>query len=108
MSKSSKIIAALLVLGFALVVFSHGVVVPRFLWEPRLQSLKNQYPDQRIDVNRVVLALSLNPQLIITEIEIDDPARGENVQLALLRLGMNMPSSIQQGRLQINSIMNWI
>ncbi|MCZ8017018.1 MAG: hypothetical protein O9274_15050 [Limnobacter sp.] len=104
MSKSSKIIAALLVLGFALVVFSHGVVVPRFLWEPRLQSLKNQYPDQRIDVNRVVLALSLNPQLIITEIEIDDPARGENVQLALLRLGMNMPSSIQQGRLQINSI----
>lgn len=104
MSKSSKIIAALLVLGLAMVVFSHGVVVPRFLWEERLQSVKNQYPDQRIDVNRVVLALSLNPQLIITEIEIDDPARGENVQLALLRLGMNALASIQQGRLQINSI----
>lgn len=104
MSKSSKIIAALLVLGFVLVVFSHGVIVPRFLWEPRLQSLQNQYPDQRINAKRVVLALSLNPQLIITEIEFDDPARGENVQLALLRLGMNALSSIQQGRLQINSV----
>jgi hypothetical protein len=104
MSKSSKIIAALLLLGVMLVVFSHGVVVPRFLWEARLQSLQNQYLSQRIDVKRVVLALSLHPQLIITEIEIDDPSRGENVQLALLRLGMNAVSSIQQGRLQINSI----
>lgn len=104
MSKSSKIIAALLLLGVAVVVFSHGVILPRFLWEPRLQSLQNQYPDQLINVKRVVVSLSLNPQLIITEIEIDDPARGENVQLSVLRLGMNAVPSIQQGRLQINSI----
>ncbi len=85
-------------------ILTHGVVVPRFIWEPRLQSIQNQYPDQRIDVKRVVLALSLKPQLIISEIEIDDPTRKENVQLALLRLGMNAVESVKQGRLLVDSI----
>lgn len=104
MSKSTKIIAALLLLGVIVVVFSHGVVIPRFVWEPRLQSLQNQYPDQRMDAKRVVLALSLNPQLFISEIEIDDPTRNENVKVALLRLGLDAVASVQQGRLQIRSI----
>lgn len=104
MSKALKWSILAFVIVLTGIILSHGVVVPRFIWEPRLQSIQNQYPDQRIDVKRVVLALSLKPQLIVSEIEIDDPTRKENVQLALLRLGMNAVDSVKQGRLLIDSI----
>lgn len=104
MSKVLTAIAAALLLIVVAVIVSHGIVVPRFMWEPRLEAIQNQYPDQQINVKRVVLALSLNPQLMISEIEIKDPTRGENVKIALLRMGANAYDSIQQGRIQINSI----
>ncbi|WP_138515798.1 hypothetical protein [Limnobacter alexandrii] len=97
-------VAAVLLLLSLVFILAHGVVVPRFIWEPKLNSVRNQYPDQRIDVKRVVLALSLKPQLIISEIEIDDPTRKENLQLALIRLGMNAFESIKQGRIQLESL----
>lgn len=104
MSKVLTAIAAFLLLVVLVVIVTHGIIVPRFLWEPRLESIQNQYPDQTIKAKRVVLALSLNPQLMISEIEIDDPTRGENVKLALLRVGANAYDSFQQGRIQINTI----
>lgn len=104
MSKALKWSIFALILIAIGVVLSHGVIVPRFLWEPRLQTIQNQYPDQTIQVKRVVLALSLKPQLIISEIEIDAPNRQENVKIALLRFGMDAIESVQQGRLQIKAI----
>lgn len=104
MSKALKWSILAFVIVLTGVIFSHGVVVPRFIWEPKLNSVRNQYPDQRIDVKRVVLALSLKPQLIISEIEVDDPTRKENLQLALIRLGMNAVESIKQGRIQVESL----
>lgn len=104
MSKVLTAIAAALLLIVVVVIIAHGVIVPRFIWEPRLESIQNQYPDQTITAKRVVLALSLNPQLIVSEIEIDDPTRNENVKIALLRIGANSYDSFQQGRIQINSI----
>jgi hypothetical protein len=104
MSKALKWSILAFVIVLTGVIFSHGVVVPRFIWEPKLNSVRNQYPDQRIDVKRVVLALSLKPQLIISEIEVDDPTRKENLQLALIRLGMNAFESIKQGRIQVVSL----
>ncbi|MDP3188053.1 hypothetical protein [Limnobacter sp.] len=104
MSKALKWSILAFVIVLTGIILSHGVVVPRVIWEPRLQSLKNQYPDQRIDAKRVVLALSLNPQLIVSEIEIDDPTRKENVRLALLRLGINAVESVKRGRLLIDAI----
>jgi hypothetical protein len=104
MSKALKWSILAFVIVLTGIILSHGVVVPRFIWEPRLQNIQNQYPDQRIDVKRVVLALSLKPQLIISEIQIDDPTRKENVQVALLRLGMNAVESVKRGRLLIDSI----
>ncbi len=104
MSKALKWSILAFVIVLTGVIFSHGVVVPRFIWEPKLNSVRNQYPDQRIDVKRVVLALSLKPQLIISEIEVDDPTRKENLQLALIRLGMNAFESIKQGRIQVESL----
>jgi len=104
MSKALKWSIFALILIAMGVVLSHGVIVPRFLWEPRLQTIQNQYPDQTIQVKRVVLALSLKPQLIISEIEIDAPNRQENVKIALLRFGVDAIESVQQGRLQIKAI----
>jgi len=104
MSKALKWSILAFVIVLTGVIFSHGVVVPRFIWEPKLNSVRNQYPDQRIDVKRVVLALSLKPQLIISEIEVDDPTRKENLQLALIRVGMNAFESIKQGRIQVESL----
>ena len=104
MSKALKWSTSALILIMIGVVLSHGVIVPRFIWEPRLEAIQNQYPDQTIQAKRVVLALSLNPQLMISEIEIDAPSRQENVKLALLRVGVNAMDSIQQGRLQIKAI----
>ena len=104
MSKALKWSIFALILIAMGVVLSHGVIVPRFLWEPRLQTIQNQYPDQTIQVKRVVLALSLKPQLIISEIEIDAPNRQENVKVALLRFGVDAIESAQQGRLQIKAI----
>lgn len=104
MSKALKWSIFALILIAIGVVLSHGVIVPRFLWEPRLQTIQNQYPDQTIQVKRVVLALSLKPQLIISEIEIDAPNRQENVKIALLRFGVDAIESAQQGRLQIKAI----
>ena len=104
MSKALKWSIFALILIAIGVVLSHGVIVPRFIWEPRLQAIQNQYPDQTIQAKRVVLALSLNPQLMISEIEIDAPSRQENVKLALLRVGVDAMDSIQQGRLQIKAI----
>jgi hypothetical protein len=104
MSKALKLSILAFVIVLLGIMLSHGVVVPRFVWEPKLNSVRNQYPDQRIDVKRVVLALSLKPQLIISEIEIDDPTRKENLQLALIRLGMNAFESIKQGRIQVESL----
>jgi hypothetical protein len=104
MSKALKWSIFALILIAIGVVLSHGIIVPRFIWEPRLQAIQNQYPDQTIQAKRVVLALSLNPQLMISEIEIDAPSRQENVKLALLRVGVNAMDSIRQGRLQIKAI----
>lgn len=104
MSKALKWSIFALILIAVGVVLSHGVIVPRFIWEPRLQAIQNQYPDQTIQVKRMVLALSLNPQLMISEIEIDAPTRQENVKVALLRVGVDAIDSLQQGRLQIKSI----
>ena len=104
MSKALKWSIFALILIAIGVVLSHGIIVPRFIWEPRLQAIQNQYPDQTIQAKRVVLALSLNPQLLISEIEIDAPSRQENVKLALLRVGVNAMDSIRQGRLQIKAI----
>jgi len=104
MSKALKWSIFALILIAIGVVLSHGVIVPRFIWEPRLQTIQNQYPDQTIQVKRVVLAVSLNPQLIVSEIEIDAPNRQENVKVALLRFGVDAIESLQQGRLQINAI----
>ncbi|MBU0540769.1 MAG: hypothetical protein KKC58_00090 [Gammaproteobacteria bacterium] len=104
MSKALKWSILAFVIVLTGVIFSHGVVVPRFIWEPKLNSVRNQYPDQRIDVKRVVLALSLKPQLIISEIEVDDPTRKENLQLALIKLGMNAFESIKLGRIQVESL----
>ncbi len=104
MSKALKwSIVVLVVAGIALVL-NHGVVVPRFLWESRLQHIQNQYPDQTIEVRRVVLALSLNPKLIISEVLVDVPDRQENVQIALLRLGVDGVESFRQGRIQVDQI----
>lgn len=104
MSKALKWSIFALVLVVLGAILAHGVVVPRFMWESRLQSVQNQYPGQRIDIKRVVLSLSLKPQLIISEIKIDDPSRKENLQLALVRLGMDALESIRQGRVHIDSI----
>lgn len=104
MSKALKWSILALVILLVGAVLAHGVVVPRFLWEPKLNSVRNQYPDQRIDVKRVVLALSLKPQLIISEIEVDDPTRKENLQVGLIRLGMNAMESIKLGRIQVESL----
>ena len=104
MSKALKWSILALVIFVVGAMLAHGVVVPRFIWEPKLNSVRNQYPDQRIDVKRVVLALSLKPQLIISEIEVDDPIRKENLQLALIKLGMNAFESIKQSRIQVESL----
>lgn len=104
MSKSLKLIILTLVVALIAVVLGHGVVVPKFVWESRLLSIQNQYPDQRINLKRIVLAMSLNPKLLLSEITIDDPTRQEKVELGLLRLGFGGIESVKQGRLQINSI----
>ncbi|MCR2745175.1 hypothetical protein [Limnobacter parvus] len=104
MSKVLTTIAATLLLIVVVVIVAHGIVVPRFVWEPRLQSIQNQYPDQTINAKRVVLALSMNPQLMISEIEIDDPTRKENVKIALLRVGANGYDSFQKKRIQIDTL----
>lgn len=104
MSKALTLLATVLLLATLAFILGHGVVVPKFLWEPRLQSVQNQYPNQTIDVKRVVLALSLKPQLLLSEISITDPVRQEKVELGLLRLGFHGIESVKQGRLQLNSI----
>jgi hypothetical protein len=97
--------AAAILLFISLVfILAHGVIVPRLFWEHRLEAIRNQYPDQTIQVKRVVLALSLRPQLIVSEIKIDDPTRKESMQLALVRLGMDAVESAKQGRVLIDSI----
>lgn len=104
MSKALKWSILALVIFVVGAILAHGIVVPRFIWESKLNSVRNQYPDQRIDVKRVVFALSLKPQLIISEIEVDDPIRKENLQLALIKLGMNAFESIKQSRIQVESL----
>lgn len=104
MSKTRKTLLALLLLLAVFVVLPHGVVVPRFLWESRLQAIQSQYPNEQIEVKRVVLALSLNPQLMVSELAIHKPAQQAKVEVGLLRLGMNGLESIQQGRLQLQHI----
>lgn len=104
MSKALKWSIAALILVLIAMVLNHGVVVPRFLWESRLQHIQSQYPEQTIDVRRVVLALSLNPKLIISEVQVDVPDRQENVQIALLRLGVAGMESFRQGRIQVDQI----
>jgi hypothetical protein len=97
-------VAAIMLLISLTFIVTHGFIVPRFIWEPRLDAIRNQYPDQKIHAKRVVLALSLRPQLIISEIEIDDTTRKENIQLSVVRLGMNAIESAKQGRLLVDSI----
>lgn len=104
MSKALKWSIFALVIVIAGALLAHGVVVPRSIWEPKLNSVRNQYPDQRIDVKRVVLALSFRPQLIISEIEIDDPTRKENLQLGLIKLGVNALESLQHNQIQVESL----
>lgn len=104
MSKALKLSIFTLALIGAGVVLSHGIIVPRFIWEPRLQAIQNQYPDQTIQAKRIVLAFSLNPQLMISEIEVDAPGRQENVRVGLVRFGVDALESIQQGRLQIKAL----
>lgn len=104
MSKALKWSIVALVLVLIAMVLNHGVVVPRFMWESRLQHIQNQYPEQTIEVRRVVLALSLNPKLIISEVYVDVPDRQENVQIAMLRLGVDGVESFRQARIQVDQI----
>jgi hypothetical protein len=97
-------VAAILLLLSLIFILAHGVVIPRFFWEHRLEAIRNQYPDQTFQVKRVVLSLSLKPQLIVSNIKIGDPTRKENTQLGLIRLGMDAVESFKQGRLLIDSI----
>ncbi|HEX4855930.1 MAG TPA: hypothetical protein VFV28_03915, partial [Limnobacter sp.] len=104
MSKTSKLLFALFLLVMIFVVVPHGVVVPRFLWEGRLQALQSQYPNEDIQAKRVVVALSLKPQLMVSEISIHNPARREKVELGLLKVGMDLVESVRKGQLQVTAI----
>ena len=86
-------VAAILLLLSLIFILAHGVVIPRFFWEHRLEAIRNQYPDQTFQVKRVVLSLPLKPQLIVSNIKIGDPTRKENTQLGLIRLGMDAVES---------------
>lgn len=104
MSKALKwFFLALVLVAFAGVV-SHGVVLPRFVWEHQLKQVEAQFPDHSIEVQRVVLALSLDPALMLSGVSVQHPVRQEHLQIGLLRLGFDGLSSVQQGRLQLQHI----
>ncbi|HEX4916955.1 MAG TPA: hypothetical protein VFV43_03560 [Limnobacter sp.] len=104
MPKAFKWSATALVLVVLVGVVSHGVVVPRFLWESKLKSLASQFPNQTIDVQRVVLALSLNPTLMVSGLSVQHPAQQESLDIGLLRLDFHGIESIRLGRLQLQHL----
>lgn len=95
---------SLLALTLIAALLSHGVVLPRFVWEPRLVQIQNQYPDHRIEVKRVVVALSHRPELILSELRVEHVPKDEQLELGLLRLRINLADSIRDGRLQVDGV----
>lgn len=104
MSKALKWSILALVLVVLAAILSHGVVLPRFVWQPQLQRLAQTYPGVEMDAQRVVVALSHKPALLVSGLAIRHHPRQEQLQIGLLRLRFNAVKSLTTGRLQLEQV----
>ncbi|HEY1057354.1 MAG TPA: hypothetical protein VGE55_01335 [Limnobacter sp.] len=75
--------------GFLYILLTHGIVVPRSVWESHLLALQQQFPNGRTQLDRVVLALGQRPQLLLTGFSQSKPDTGEQLSVALARLELS-------------------
>lgn len=104
MTRSTKWLIGLVVVGALGAVVAHGVPVPKFVWEPALAKLQTKYPDHEIAVTRVVAGISHRPHLMVSGVKVNYPKQSESLDLALLRLEVNGWKSLKEGQLVIDSL----
>lgn len=95
-------IAMFLVVVYAII--SHGIIVPRVLWEKHLNAFQAQHPDRNIEVERVVLGLSANPRLLLSGVSVRNPQNGESIEIGLVRMGLNLSDSLDSDLLVVESL----
>lgn len=85
-------------------LLSHGVPLPRFVWEPQLAALSQQFPGIEVSAKRVVLAISARPSVMVSELQVQHVGFRENLQIALFRSEFSLLDSLNTGRLQLDGL----
>ena len=75
-------------IGLAAIV-AHGIIVPKALWADRLALLTQELPGYNATADRVVLALSSQPALMVSGLTLTNPATGERWSVGLLRIDLD-------------------
>lgn len=104
MSNKIRWLSALLVLLALGAVLAHGVVVPQFVWRPWVENLQSQYPDQRLDLKRVVAGLSHRPHLMVSGLSIQNEKRAESLDVGLIKLEIDGWDSLKSGQVVIDTL----
>lgn len=95
-SKTSRVCLTILVLVVLGAIASHGVVVPRFIWQPRLDAIQAEHPDLHLNADHVVLALNLHPKLMVTGLSVKADQFDESTRVDLLSASINGWKSLTQ------------
>lgn len=95
-SKTTRVCLTLLVLLLLGAIVSHGVVVPRFIWQPRLNAILAEHPDFHVQADRVVLAINLHPKLIVAGLSVKADPFDETTKVDLLSASVNGWKSLTQ------------
>lgn len=104
MSNKIKWISSFLLLIALGAILAHGVVVPQFVWRPALDTLHDEYPEQRFDLKRVVAGLSHRPHLMVSGLSIQNEKRAESLDVALLKLEIDGWASLRKGQVVIDTL----
>lgn len=104
MRTTTKWILGLGILTGVVVILAHGVVVPQFVWQPYLEKVQNQYPEQTISINRVVVGLSHKPHLTVSDVKLDSPNHAESLNIGLASIEFNALASLKAGHPVIEGI----
>lgn len=91
-------------LAIALGLIVHGVPLPRWVWADYLAQLQARMPDQDIQVDSVVLGLSLKPVLMVTGLQVRSHSGDAHLKLGLLRLETHLLASWRKKKWVISEL----